>query len=96
MLEQVLDLLKTNNEENVGIVFQILQGNDELISELEKWFNDLTISMTRANVKLPRQEVNFINMFCEIEIKDGKIPNKHKNIESIFYWTNKETCWKQH
>lgn len=92
MLNQILNLLRTNDKENVGIVFQIIQGNEELINQLEKWFNDLTIQMTRANVKLPRKEDNFINMFSEIEIKNGVIPNKFGNIESIFYWTNKEKC----
>lgn len=69
MLDQVLDILKTNEPENISLAYQLLQGNDSLKSEFNEWF---LMGLRRISFLFchpPDNEFDFVKIFQTVKMK---------------------------
>lgn len=71
MLESALDLLKSKQPENIEIVWQIIQGSEELRDGVEKWFNERIVKIICVEKKLPMTEDGFNRLFMAVAITDN-------------------------
>lgn len=96
MLEQVLDLLTSQDSANIKIVWQILQGNEDLKNEFEEWFRTQVRRITMIFVSLPKNESDFIKIFQMAKIKydyrfnyDARLCYLIRTTTSIYEYTGK-------
>jgi len=63
MLDQVLDLLRTADKKNISIVWQLVQSNESLLKDLQKWYFENTKGAWGWGHTLPVREEKFIMTF---------------------------------
>lgn len=68
MLNHILDLIKTNEPENISLAYQLLKGNDSLKSDFNDWFLTGLIRISLLFCHPPDNELDFIKIFKTIKI----------------------------
>lgn len=65
MLNQILDLLRTNDIANIELVWQILQGSEDVRLDFNEWLKPQMIRISHSHIDILKNEYDFVKI-CSI------------------------------